>query len=117
TLRELAALEQAWQGMNTAGNDVQAFTRSDIAFHRILYASSHNPVYRQIGSMIDAALTFTITATAALSPDERAEAVRVHHDLVEAVRLRDPHAARQAAHNILELAARDLARAKKLVAE
>ncbi|MFN3606825.1 MAG: FadR/GntR family transcriptional regulator, partial [Cypionkella sp.] len=42
TLRELAALEQAWQGMNTAGNDVQAFTRSDIAFHRILYASSHN---------------------------------------------------------------------------
>ncbi|MES2435161.1 MAG: FadR/GntR family transcriptional regulator [Pseudomonadota bacterium] len=114
TLTEVAAIEAAWQGMKGAGADIELFTRFDIEFHRILYAASHNPVYRQIGSLIDAALNFTITATATLSPDERAEAIRVHHELVEALRLRDPRAARQAADNIVNLAARDLALTKQL---
>jgi GntR family transcriptional regulator, galactonate operon transcriptional repressor len=114
TLSEVTAIETAWKGMQSAGSDIELFTRCDIAFHRVLYASSHNPVYRQIGNMIDAALTFTITATATLSPDERAEAIHVHQDLVEALRLRDPQAARLAAVNIVNLAARDLALTKKL---
>lgn len=114
SLSELAAIEAAWQGMQSSGGDVAAFTRFDIAFHRILYSASHNPVYRQIGGLIDAALTFAFTATSTLSPDERTEAIRVHLVLVEALRLRDPLAARRAAEDILDLAARDLALTKTL---
>mgnify|MGYP003608967310 CR=1 FL=1 len=116
TLTELAAIESAWQGMQTAGADIELFTRFDIAFHRTLYTASHNAVFRQIGSLIEAALTFTITTTATMSPDERAEAIRVHKELCEALRLRDPQAARQAAEHIVALAARDLALTKKRAA-
>lgn len=108
TLLEIANLETAWRGMADAGADVAAFIRADIEFHQILYRTSHNPVFRQIGNMIDAALRSTLKATAIHSLDHRAEAVRVHGDLVEALRLRDPAAALGATHAMLRLARRDL---------
>ncbi|MBA4491689.1 FadR/GntR family transcriptional regulator [Paracoccus sp. S1E-3] len=109
TLQEIANLEAAWRGMADAGADVAAFVQADIEFHQILYRTSHNPVFRQIGNMIDAALRSTLEVTATISPDQRAEAVRVHGELVEALRLRDPDAALKAANAILRLARRDLA--------
>lgn len=112
TLQEIADLDAAWQGMANAGEDVDAFTHSDIEFHRILYNTSHNPVFRQIGNLIDAALRSTLAVTATHSPDRRAAAIRVHGDLVEALRLRDPKAARSCAEAILNLSSRDLAAAK-----
>lgn len=108
TLREIADLEAAWEGMAQAGDDIERFADSDIAFHRILYAASHNPVFRRIGGMIDAALRFSLHETTEHSPDRRAAAIEVHKNLVEALRMRDPDAARQATVRILDLAARDL---------
>lgn len=108
SLREIADLEAAWQGMATADRDVEQFAESDIAFHRILYAASHNPVFHRIGGMIDAALRFTLHETTEHSPDMRAEAIQAHKDLVEALRMRDGVAARKATTHILDLAERDL---------
>lgn len=108
SLREIADLEAAWQGMADAGDDIERFADSDIAFHRILYAASHNPVFRRIGVMIDAALRFSLHETTEHSPDQRAEAIRTHKDLVEALRMRDATAARVATVHILDLAERDL---------
>lgn len=113
TLREVADLEAAWKGMADAGADLAAFTSSDILFHRILYAACHNPVFRQIGGMIDTALRFALEASAAHSLDRRTEAVVAHREVVEALRMRDRDAARKAANHILDLAARDLVNAKK----
>lgn len=107
-LRQVADLEAAWRGMAEAGEDIEAFTRADILFHRILFACSHNPVFRQIGNLIDAALRSVITVTSKHSDDHRAEAIRVHYQIVDALRLRDPVAARRAADVILDLSARDL---------
>lgn len=112
TLQEIADLETAWRGMAESGDDVMAFIRSDIEFHRILYNTSHNPVFRQIGTLIDAALHSTLEVTATHSPDRRAAAIRVHGALVEALRLRDPKAARASAEEILHLSNRELATAK-----
>lgn len=112
TLQEVADLENAWRGMADAGEDVTSFTHSDIEFHRILYNTSHNPVFRQIGNLIDAALRSTLEVTATHSADQRAAAIRVHGNLVEALRLRDPKAARSCAEAILNLSSRDLAAAK-----
>jgi GntR family transcriptional regulator, galactonate operon transcriptional repressor len=113
TLHEVADLEGAWQGMADAGDDLAAFSRSDILFHRILYSACHNPVFRQIGGTIDAALTFALETTATISNDRRAKAVVAHRKVVEALRQRNGKAARNAAERILDLAARDLAAAKR----
>src|SRR5690606_34968774 len=59
TLREIADLETAWRGMADAGEDVAAFAHADIDFHQILYTASHNPIFRQIGRLIDTALKFS----------------------------------------------------------
>lgn len=108
TLREIADLEAAWHGMATAGQNTEQFAEHDIAFHRILYAASHNPVFHRIGGMIDAALRFSLHETTEHSPDMRSEAIAAHKDLVEALRMRDAAAARRATTHILDLAERDL---------
>lgn len=109
TMQEVANLEKAWRGMAEAGPDLEKFTYNDLQFHQLLYATSHNPVFRQIGHLIDAALRSVIVITSTNAADERAEAIKVHHDLVEALRLRDPAAARAASNAIIDLATRDLA--------
>jgi len=114
TLQEIADLEAAWQGMAGAGEDLTQFSRSDIVFHQIVYAASHNPIFRQIGKLIDTALLFSLEATATISPIRRREAAAAHGEVVEALRMRDAVAARNAANKILDLAARDLVSAKKL---
>lgn len=111
SLQEIADLEAAWKGMEAAGSDVGRFARSDAAFHQVLYAACHNPIFRQIGGLIETALNFALETTAN-SVDRRDEAVKVHFGVVEALRMRDGAAARKAANEILDLAARDLARAK-----
>lgn len=111
SLREIADLEAAWQGMASAGADVAQFSRSDAVFHQVLYAACHNPIFRQFGGLIDTALKFALEVTAN-SVDRRDEAVKVHFGVVEALRMRDGAAARKAANDILDLAARDLEKAK-----
>ena len=64
TLQEIADLEAAWRGMANAGEDLVTFSRSDITFHQIVYAASHNPIFRQIGNLIDTGLKFSLEATA-----------------------------------------------------
>jgi len=113
SLQEIADLEAAWRGMEAAGNDVSSFARSDAAFHQVLYGACHNPIFRQIGGLIETALNFALETTAN-SVDRRDEAVKVHFGVVEALRMRDADAARRAANEILDLAARDLERAKTL---
>ncbi|WP_394155847.1 FadR/GntR family transcriptional regulator [Loktanella salsilacus] len=114
SLAELAAIEEALHGMEAAGNDIQKFARADINFHQALYAASRNPIFRQIGKLIDAALTFAFQETAALSSDERAKATRVHAALVDALRVRDTKAARLASEAIIDLATHDMAKALKI---
>ncbi|GLS32659.1 DNA-binding transcriptional regulator, FadR family [Mesorhizobium albiziae] len=111
TLREIADLETAWKGMAAAGATVELFVRSDTAFHQLLYGACHNPIFRQIGGLIETALNFTQEATAN-SVDRRDEAVKAHFGIIEALRMRDGAAAREATNKILDMAARDLERAK-----
>jgi DNA-binding FadR family transcriptional regulator len=111
SLREIADLETALGGMAAAGPDVAAFARYDAVFHQVLYGACHNPIFRQIGGLIETALNFALEVSAA-SVDRRDEAVRLHASLVEALRLRDGPAARTAVSAILDRAAQDLERAQ-----
>lgn len=114
TMQEIADVEAAWRGMADCVADVDGFTRHDIEYHRIIYAASHNPIFRQIGNLIDPALRFALQASAENSADDRSGSIAAHHALVEALRLRDPVAARRATEEILGIATRDLSTAKDL---
>jgi DNA-binding FadR family transcriptional regulator len=108
SLHEIADLDAAWRRMAVATRDVDQFSLADIDFHRILYRASHNPVIRQIGVLIDAALKYSFE-TSNKSVFDRTEALECHRALVEALRLRDSKAAATAAQSLIDQAAHDLA--------
>ena len=110
TVQEIADIESAWQRMKEAEGDVEAFTAADVAFHTNLMKASHNQVFMQLSSIIQAALEFSLHASNE-AVDARGEAVEIHRALIEALRVRDKAAARASSLQMLDLAARDLATA------
>ncbi|KAB0537418.1 FadR/GntR family transcriptional regulator [Pseudochrobactrum saccharolyticum] len=104
---DIAALEIAWNKMNEAGSDIEAFTQGDVDFHIALLRASHNQVFRQLCGIIEAALRYTLyTSNDAVA--SRDEAISEHLELIEAIRLRDKERARNSSNKMLDLAARDL---------
>ncbi|MBN9031517.1 MAG: GntR family transcriptional regulator [Rhizobiales bacterium 63-7] len=112
TVQEVAEIERAWQTMRDAEGDVARFTEADVAFHAALLRASHNRVFMQLAGIIQAALQFSLHASNA-AVDAHGEAVAVHRELIEALRLRDGATARACSRRMLDLAARDLAVAER----
>ncbi|MDX3927661.1 MAG: FadR/GntR family transcriptional regulator [Shinella sp.] len=108
TAQDLADLDRAWREMSDAEADIERFTAADAAFHEILLRASHNQVFRQLSSIIHAALTYSLHASNE-AVEKRDEALAIHGELVEALRLRNKAAARDCSNRMLDLAARDLA--------
>ncbi|KAA0691467.1 FadR family transcriptional regulator [Neorhizobium sp. P12A] len=114
TAREVADLDHAWRQMRDSALDPERFTEADVMFHTVLLGASHNQVFRRLSSAIHAALTYALHASN-VAVDSREEAIVVHGELVEALRLRDRAAARNVANRMLDLAVRDLAAAERLI--
>ncbi|WFU01238.1 FadR/GntR family transcriptional regulator [Rhizobium sp. CB3171] len=114
TAQEIADLEKAWQQMRDSGDDPERFTEADVMFHTVLLSASHNQVFRRLSSAIHAGLKYALHASN-VAVDSRDEAIAVHGDLVEALRLRNRTSARDCAHRMLDLATRDLAAAEKAI--
>ncbi|QRI65973.1 FadR family transcriptional regulator [Shinella sp. PSBB067] len=107
TTQEIADLERACDEMHAAQGDLEAFTAADTRFHETLLRASHNKVFHQLSSIIHAALSHALHASNSASP-RREEALGVHRELVDALRLRDGARAQACSRSILDLAARDL---------
>ncbi len=107
TAQEIANLDDAWQRMQSANDDPEAFTEADLLFHTVLLKASHNQVFHRLSSAIHAALKFALHASNLAMPDHR-EALALHGKVVEALRLRDAAGARDCVNRILDLAKRDL---------
>jgi DNA-binding FadR family transcriptional regulator len=112
TAQEIADLDNAWRQMQASGDDFEAFTDSDVAFHTVLLKASHNQVFHRLSTAIHAALKYALHASNVAMPDH-SEAIETHAELVEALRLRDGPRARQSMNRILDLAVRDLTAAGK----
>ncbi len=110
--RDLARLDEAYQRMHVslppnAPHDVQKCSEADLDFHTALLVASHNHVLIQLANVIRAALRALFELTTHLgSAHERA--LHLHGQVVEAVRLRQPNAARAAILQILDAAVADL---------
>jgi DNA-binding FadR family transcriptional regulator len=112
TPQELADLDRQFRRMVAAlPHDLPGFAEADVAFHTVLFKASRNPVFAQMSGVIHWAMKrlFEIESGAAISHEE---ALGHHHDVIEALRLRDPRAARRATDAILVGATRDLGAAR-----
>ena len=116
TPQDLADLDRAWRRMRDAGDDVEAFTSADAAFHEIMLKASHNQVFRQLFSIIQAALNHALHTSNEAS-DKHDEALAVHRELVEALRIRDKAAARACSNRMLDMAAHDISVAMSRMTE
>lgn len=114
TAQEIADLDNAWRQMRDSDNDPERFTEADVMFHTVLLSASHNQVFRRLSSVIHAALKYALHASN-VAVESRSDAIAVHGELVEALRMRDRGGARDCAHRMLDLAARDLAAAEKAI--
>lgn len=108
TTQEIAEIERAWQQMKDAEGDIRLFTAADAAFHNSLLKASHNQVFQQLASIIQAGLEFSLQASNEAA-HTRGEAIELHWRLVEALRMRDRVGARDCSNLMLDLAVRDLA--------
>lgn len=116
TGRELAVIEDAYRRMCKAlPHNVPEYSEADMDFHSALLAASGNHVLRHLASVIRAAMRSLFELTA-LFGSAHEQALHLHGAVVEAVRLRQPEAARDAMLRILQRATEDL-KASKAEAE
>jgi GntR family transcriptional regulator, galactonate operon transcriptional repressor len=110
--RDLARLDEAYQRMRAslppnAPRDVQRCSEADLDFHTALLVGSHNHVLIQLASVIRAALRALFELTTHLGSAHE-QALHLHGEVVEAVRLRRSDMARAAILKILNAAVADL---------
>lgn len=114
TTQQIADLESAWRQMRDSSDEPERFTEADVQFHAVLLLASHNQVFRRLSSAIHAALRYALHASN-VAVESREDAVVIHGELVEALRMRDGEKARQASNRMLDLAVHDLAAAERVI--
>ena len=93
-------------------HDVEQCSKADMEFHTALLVASHNHVLIQLASVIRASMRALFELTTHLGSAHE-QALHLHGAVVEAVRLRQPDAAKAAILRILEGAVSDLARRQR----
>lgn len=102
--RQLYQISKAFEEMVEANSrDNEAWSRADLEFHSAIINASGNWVYRQFASAIRAALlaSFRLTNRASQSHDQ---AISTHQDVLDAIRMKQPEAARHAMERLIGVA-------------
>ncbi|MBB3189856.1 FadR/GntR family transcriptional regulator [Halomonas cerina] len=113
TAADLLAIETAYEGMIRAieHDDLCWCGRShdeyDVAFHEAIFAASHNLVWAQISHVLKPAIALLVERSNH-SADELHDSMERHRRVMEAIRLRQPEQAAQAALAVLDRTGRDL---------
>lgn len=100
---DLAEIAQAYNDMVTSIGDVNANSDADLRFHTAIFASTQNMIYAQLIDLIAVA----IYANRAISQPHEVEqgqkrSLPFHKDVLDAITARDPDAALQASHRLLD---------------
>ncbi|MDQ0996352.1 DNA-binding FadR family transcriptional regulator [Phyllobacterium ifriqiyense] len=109
--RQLTAIAEAFDDMvNANARDTEEWSRADLDFHTAIINASGNWVYRQFATAIRAALlaSFRLTNRASQSHDH---AIMMHRDVLEAIRMRRPDAARDAMERLIGTARSEITHA------
>lgn len=113
TAADLLAIETAWRNMIRAQEapdrrcEGRSHDEHDVAFHEAIFAATHNLLWAQLSHMLKPAIALLVE-TSNHSADELSDSMERHRRLMEAIRLRQPDEAEQAALSVLERTGLDL---------
>lgn len=109
--RDLVAIEDGFAGMErcleAAKVDQALFSDYDVAFHAAIYRATHNLIWSQLAHLLRPSILMVVRTTNETA-DELRDSVGRHRNLMEAIRLRRPQAAYDAAISVMGRTARDL---------
>ncbi len=94
---EIAAMETAYELMETAKNGSDEAIEADLAFHREILAAAHNPLLHQMASLIGVGLLVAYR----ISRDPFTVFLSKHKEVLIAIKKRKPEAARKAMDQLL----------------
>jgi DNA-binding FadR family transcriptional regulator len=104
---ELAAIEKAFADMAAGLDDLVAYYRADLAFHRALFRASGNPFIDRLGAIVAVILEVSFRLQQrSLIP--ASSGLALHEPVLSAIRDRDPPAAEAAMQAIIEAAGVEL---------
>ncbi len=108
TARDLAAMEDAYQGMCAApAGDIVTFSAADVRFHVSILRASENPIFANLANMIGQALLNSFKFTTGAAKDYR-QTLAAHGEVLEAIRMRQSKVAEAKMRALVSIASRDL---------
>lgn len=113
TAADLMEIEKAYMGMVSAleHDDLRwkghSHDEYDVAFHEAVFAASHNLIWAQISHVLKPAIALLVERSNH-SADELNDSMERHRRVMEAIRLRQPEQAAEAALAVLDRTGRDL---------
>lgn len=111
--RDLVAIEEAFNGMakgmpKEASNKPQRLhSESDVAFHVAIFRATHNIVWAQLSHILRPSIHLLVYESNVVADDPE-ESLERHRKLMEAIRMRQPDTAFEAAYAVLEGTSRAL---------
>jgi len=102
TTKDLARLSAAYDAMERAGGDVQAFMDADLAFHVACLEAAHNDFLLPIAHAIRTELMTSMRVTNRDADENRRVSLPLHRAIRDAIVARDPAAARLAMQRHLD---------------
>jgi DNA-binding FadR family transcriptional regulator len=110
SVAELAAIERAFADMQGGLDDLVAYYRADLAFHRALFRASGNPFIDRLGAIVTVILEVSFRLQQrSLIP--ASTGLALHEPVLDAIRRQDPAAAERAMLAVIEAASVELATA------
>jgi DNA-binding FadR family transcriptional regulator len=109
TKDEIAAIAEAFAGMEEGVDDQAAYLAADLRFHEGILAACHNELLWHLGGILRGVLrtTFEVTTTPSRS---RRRALPLHRAILDGIRDRDRAAAEAATRTLIADTAADLRR-------
>ena len=107
---EVERIEEAYLGMEAAGNDSDLWIDPDLRFHQAIIRATGNELLWPLGAIIETALATSFRLSSA-HWDGPIHSLPLHRDILDAIRERNPEAAQAAMHRLLDGAAADVRRA------
>ncbi len=113
TAKDRARLSAAYDDMEKAGGDVQAFMDADLAFHVACLEATHNEFLWPIAHAIRTELMTSMRVTNRDADENRRVSLPLHRAIRDAILARDPDAARLAMQRHLDDTERRRGRAQR----
>lgn len=101
TDEDVAKLEQAYEDMVAAGDDVEAAVEPDLRFHQSILQASGNELLAPLGAMIETALIASFRLS---TPAIKLDALEVHKAVLDAIKAGDAEEAHLATLRLLDYA-------------